>query len=288
MNDNSILSLGDEFNSEVNLGGNEGNNAADEGTNTNGGNTDTSDGGTDGGAGTDGAAAGGNNDDLPFLSVTTDDGDVSFTAEEAGEAVKKGLLYDSISGEYQRLKEHSPIFDTLDFLAVTSGKDIKTYVEGLVKSSEQAVRDEVEKELYGSSEETIETVINARLSAAKQKYEQTLSERKTAAETEKQTKTNNRNSEIADAFLRLKKENPEMGLSEYKDLPASVKKEVEKGGDLEKVLYKHFYSENKKISAQKAAEEKAKQNSTGSANGVKGDGEGKNAAIDALMQGLWK
>nr|DAO88780.1 MAG TPA: hypothetical protein [Caudoviricetes sp.] len=156
---------------------------------------------------------------------------------------------------------HSKLF----YLANAEGKSVDEYLENLLTIRENAYREELESRV--TDQQALNDLMELYRSREKEKYEQTVLGRKKAEEEERQT----RESEIADEFLKLQKEFPE--IADFKSLPNEVKSAAAKGENLLSAYLLHRHREGQAV---KKAEESAKAAaaaSTGSMSSEHGNSE---------------
>lgn len=202
--------------------------------------------------GTEGAVNDAGNGTEGSFEDTSDYIEVSF-----GEEVRS-LNRDEATYYAQRGIELDQVYQELDYIATTQGLTVDEFLKAQRDARETAYRQQLETRV--TDEEAIEDLMNLYRSKEDEKYEQAKLGRKKAEEAERQS----RESRIADDFIKLQKEFPEV--KDFKSLPASVKQAAANGKDLlaEFLLYQHREGQ-----AVKKAEETAKAAAAASGGSVK-------------------
>ncbi len=154
----------------------------------------------------------------------------------------------------QRGVELEGVYQKLDYLATAQGVSVDDYLKNQLDAREQSYRAELETRV--TDKDALEELMGLYRTREKEKYEQAILGRKKAEETARQT----RESKIAEDFLKLQKEFPEV--SDYKSLPNSVKSAAAKGEDLLSAYLLHRHREGQAV---KKAEESAKAAAAASA-----------------------
>lgn len=203
-----------------------------------------------------------NSEPAPFLTVRYNHADKGLTESEAITLAQKGMAYD-------------PLYESLQRAAALKGVDIKTFISSAEREAEEKYRAELE-EKYGEDSEAIDALMEIYRS----KKEKTINEAKSNTENQKREKQEILETRLANEFVELKKEFPE--IEKFEDLPNSVKTEAAEGKDLLFAYLKHKHQENKKIEASKAKQQVVAKSSVGSLQSAEKEG-----AFDALMQGLY-
>jgi hypothetical protein len=201
----------------------------------------------------------------PFITVPFKHEDVPFTREEAVEWIQIG-------------KKSEDLLKTIRRAAALQGKSEKEFVESFEKAQDDAYRAELEAK-FGDDTETIESLMELYNS----KKESTVKAAQSELERQKKEQQDNLESRLADEFIELQKEFPDV--KDFTALPSSVKKAAADGKNLCDAYLRHLHTENKKIEAAKASADAAKKASGGN---LKGTPEGQHSDIStALMQGLY-
>ena len=170
--------------------------------------------------------------------------------------------------------------ESLDYVATLQGKSVKELVEGLVSGVETAYREELTAEL-GAENPLVEELLEARRVKNNKAYESAKAERsakeKAAAEEAQKSAT----TKLAEQFEGLRELFPEYDTVEK--VPDTVIKRALKSGDLEKEMLRYQLTEQRKVEAAKASEEKNKKENIGSvASETAEDG-----VSSAFFKGLW-
>ncbi len=205
-------------------------------------NATATDNGTEGaednaGNGTDGSLE----DTTEYIEIAVTDGVRTLNRDEATHYAQRGV---ELEATYQKL----------DYLATAQGITVDEFLKSQLDARENAYRQELESRV--PNKDDVEKLMGLYRSQEKEKYEQAILGRKKAEETARQT----RESKIADDFLKLQKEFPEV--KDYKSLPKEVKSAVAKGQDLMSAYLLHQHREGQAV---KKAEESAKAAATASA-----------------------
>lgn len=198
----------------------------------------------------------------PFITVPFKHEDVPFTHEEAVEWIQIG-------------KKSEDLLKTIRRAAALQGKSEKEFVESFEKAQDDAYRAELEAK-FGDDTETIESLMELYNS----KKESTVKAAQSELERQKKEQQDNLESRLADEFIELQKEFPDV--KDFSALPSSVKKAAADGKNLCDAYLRHLHTEKKKIDAANASAEAAKKASGGN---LKGTPEGQhNSVIRAMME----
>ncbi len=200
----------------------------------------------------------------PFLNIQFNHEDKSLTREEATAMAQKGYAYDDLFPKLQRA-------------AALQGKDVKAFIDGFEKAQDEAYRAELE-EKFGDDTETI----NSLMELYNSKKEKTVKAAQSELERQKEEHRTTLESRLADEFIELQKEFPEV--KDFASLPQSVKNVAADGRNLYDAYLRYLHTEKKKTDAAKASAEAAKKASAGN---MKPGGEQQNAVMTAFMQGLY-
>ena len=200
----------------------------------------------------------------PFMTVQHNHEDLNLTEAEAIDWIQIGMA-------------SKAMLETAKRAAALKGTDVKSFIESFEKAEDDAYRAELEAK-HGDDIDTINGLMelyqskkNDKVKAAEDEANRQEQERKSVLE-----------SRLADEFIELQKEFPE--IARFEELPQSVKASAAKGGKLlsEYLLFKH--SESKKAEAAKAAAEATQKASAG----TMASAESISSVESALMEGLWK
>ena len=191
------------------------------------------------------------------------------TIEEAQQLAQKGLKFDELS----------PSLEKLRYLAAVNGKNMPDMIDALLESQDKQLYQSILDECDGN-ESLAKRLYEAEKSQRQTKYESRQKEEAAAAQKEKE----NLAKKLADEFMELRTEMPD--IAEFKDIPQSVvDTAVKKGISLMDAYLRYQYTETKKTTAAKAAQENAAKRSVGSqADGIK---ENTDPTIDAMLAGVW-
>lgn len=196
--------------------------------------------------------------------------DRELTREEAITYAQKGLKYDNIA----------PMLDELSYLAAINGKTASELVKEYINQGEAMYRRGLE-EKYGDDTEVIEMMMERYRTENKAKYEKAESQRKIAEEAAEKQARETLEGRLADAFVRLQKEFPE--LQNFAELPKEVKQAAADGKDLVTAYLLHQHREERKTSAAKQAEAAANKASAGKMDPA---GENDDPLMSAFLKGL--
>jgi hypothetical protein len=208
---------------------------------------------------------GGNEAPEFFLPVQFNHEEIKLNQKEAATWAQKGMAYDSLLAPIQRA-------------AALKGMSTKTFVESFEKAQDEAYREELIAKYGEDDMETVESLMEL----YNQKKESTI---KAAEEAEAQKQKEQQTaleSRLADEFIRLQKEFPE--IEKFEALPKAVVNAAAKGQDLLSAYLLYQHQENKKIEAATKSAENARRASGGS---LSTTFEEPSSAMDALMRGLY-
>lgn len=201
----------------------------------------------------------------PFLEIRYNHESKGLTRDEAVTLAQKGLHYE---GAYK----------TLERVATLKGMSVKEFLNGMETAQDEAYRQEL-VDKFGDDEDTIDRLMELYI-INKQKTLDAADESRKREALEAEQSVNTR---IAQEFSDMKNGDfPE--LTEYKALPAEVKKAAAEGMSLSHAYLIYMHKENKKINAAKAAAEVAAKKSTGSMadNTVDSNAEAERRYLNAL------
>ena len=201
----------------------------------------------------------------PFLSIQYNHEDKSLTQEEATVMAQKGYAYDDLYAKLHRA-------------ATLQGKDVKTFIDGFEKAADDAHRAKLEAD-YGGDTKTIDSLMEL----YQLKKESTVKAAESELERQKAEKQTNLETRLADEFIELQKEFPD--IKDFAELPNSVKQAAAEGRHLYDAYLRYLHTEEKKVSAAKASAEAAKKASAGNLDTA--DKENKSVVESALLQGLY-
>lgn len=209
---------------------------------------------------------GGEEEIAPFLEVQYNHEKRNLTREEAITLAQKGIHFQST-------------YDDIERIATLSGKTVKEFLSGFETAQDEAYRQGL-VERFGDDDEIIDSMMELYNINKQKKLDNAKESKRAAAEQEEQTI----NQRLADEFVEMKNGDfPE--LTEFKDLPESVKKAAFGGLSLSHAYLQYMHNENKKIAAAKASQEAAAQKSTGSMASEKAETE--TEAERRFLSALW-
>ena len=201
----------------------------------------------------------------PFLEIKYNHEKKGLTREEAAALAQKGMRYE---GAYKALQRN----------AALEGKTVDEYLKSLEEARDKAYRESL-SERFGEDEETINQMMEL-YSINKQK---TLDKAEKAAIDAAKLEEQNLNARIADEFVAMKADFPE--LTEFSALPAAVKQAAAEGMPLPYAYLQFKHREAKKAEAAKLAEQEAAKKTTGSVKA--NDTEGKTDEERRYLNALW-
>lgn len=181
-------------------------------------------------------------EDEPFISVRYNHKNKNFNKEEAINYIQKGMHTESL-----RTK--------LEYIAALRGVDVNKLVDDIVSAPEKAYRKRLE-DLYGKDSSDIEIGMEIYREKQSENYKKIVAERENGIEKEKEKVEKSVYSRLADEYINLKKEIP--NVPDYTELPDSVIIEAAEGKrDLSSAYLHYMYKEKMKIDAAKKIEEAA-------------------------------
>lgn len=199
----------------------------------------------------------------PFITVAYNHKQRGFSHDQAAELVQKGLQYDQLLGPIKRA-------------AALKGQKIKEFIAGFERQMEEDHRKELCSR-YGEDSDTIEELMEL----YRQKNNKVVEDAEAAEELEKSKQRESLEARLADEFIELGKEFPEV--ESFDALPRSVKAAAANGMDLLSAFLRYRHSEEKKRSAAEAKAAEAAAAASGSLSSEDGD----RGEFDALMRGLY-
>ena len=200
----------------------------------------------------------------PFMTVQHNHEDLNLTEAEATDWIQIGMA-------------SKAMLETARRAAALKGMDVKSFIESFEKAEDDAYRAELEAK-HGDDIDTI----NGLMELYQSKKNDKVKAAELEAKRQEQERKDNLESRLADEFIELQKEFPEV--EQFSDLPKSVKSAAAKGQNLLSEYLRFKHSEAKKAKAAEATAEAAKHASTGNMSTV----EGHQSAMDALMSGLYR
>lgn len=204
----------------------------------------------------------------PFISVQYNHKNRDFTKEEAVKLIQKGIHTESLRGK-------------LEYLAKKQGTDINSLVDQIVSAPEKAYRSHLE-ELYGKGHENVELGMKIYREKQTDEYKKMMSEYE--SDIEKQEQVKSINSRLADEYLELKNQFPDV--PEYSELPDSVIREAVQGKrDLYSAYLCYLHKEKKKIDAAEKTRNASNAASSGKMSNTEVDLS--SSAERNFLSGLW-
>lgn len=206
---------------------------------------------------------------LPVLSIKFNKKNFDLKYEEAVSFAQKGMKYDQISGDLQKLKDH----------AARSGKSFSEFVAGLEEAEINVIRQQC-KETAGGNEEYEQLLFDKALKDRDLK----LQEYNDARAAKEKSEQESLEQKIADGVIAISKLNPE--IKDVSEIPESVFRMAEEEGiSIREAYLLTEFNNRKAVEAAKKAEAAAKASSSGS---LKDDaGQGESSVISAFRRGAW-
>ena len=171
-------------------------------------------------------------------------------------------------------------FDSLDYIASLQGKSVKELVQGMVDGVDSARREELIEEL-GADNPLVDELMEVYKAKNNKAYETAKAERAAREKQAEEEAEKSVTTKLAEQFEDVRKTFPEYDTLEK--VPDAVLKKAIKSGNLELELFRYRLSEDKKIEAEKASQQKNKNETTGSVHSA----EGEDGFSSAFMKGLW-
>ena len=208
----------------------------------------------------------------PFMTVRYNHEERDLTADEAKQYAQIGIKYENTKA----------IYDKLDYAAALKGVTVDELVNELMTVPENEERQKL-KDMYGDDEESVEIGMRIFREKRQADYQKVVDTR--AAEAQKaseQTKENTR-SRLADEYIALKAEIPEV--PEYEKLPDSVIRDAASGKrDLLSAYLLWQRREEKQIAAAKETQQVASAASAGQMNTSE---DSDSSLSDIFSDGVW-
>ncbi len=192
------------------------------------------------------------------------------TPEEAGIYAQKGMKYDALEPDLAKLKQ----------LAALSGRSLSQVIDGIYRANQELEKQDCMR-LAGGNPQAAAELLEARNLKGGRAYEALLEAERKASETERAAT----GSRLADEFIQLQRECPEIGSLD--DLPDSV---LEAAARKETPLMLEYllYRRREENSLRRAKEDgaAARTAAAGSLRDLSGDSQ--SPAFSAMLDGLWK
>ena len=202
------------------------------------------------------------------LPVKFNKKNVDLKYDEAVAFAQKGMKYDQISGDLQKLKDH----------AARNGKSLSEFVAGLEEADIAVIRQQC-KETAGGNEEYEQLLFDKALKDRDLK----LQEYNDTVAAKEKTEQESLEQRIADGVIAISKLNPE--IKEVSQIPESVfRMAQEEGISIREAYLLTEFNNRKAVEEAQRAEAAAKQSSSGS---LKDDAaEGEDSVVSAFLEGL--
>ncbi len=207
--------------------------------------------------------------ELPGLEVKYNKKMFNLSHADAVSFAQKGMKYDAISADYQRLKDH----------AARNGKSISEFVAGLEEAEINVIRQQC-KETAQGNEEYEQLLFDKALKDRDiklQEYNENVASKEKAEQ-------ENFEKSIANGFIAINKLNPE--IKDVSQIPESVLKTAQEEGISVREAYL-LYEFNNIKAADKAAKEQAAAKLKSSGSLKDNGGEELNSTDKEFLKGLW-
>lgn len=192
--------------------------------------------------------------------------DKALTLDEAKKYAQKGLKLDSMA----------EMLNDLSYYAALRETNPHDAIKDLIANLEENHKNEV-IEKYGDDDEIVEMMMERYRTNNKQKFD-AFKKAEEAKETAAKTTLEAR---IADEFIELKKEFPD--IADVKSVPSEVLKDAYNGKNLTDSYLRYLHRENKKVAI---AKQTAQSNAEASAGKMAGEAEKTDSFMDAFLRGL--
>lgn len=170
--------------------------------------------------------------------------------------------------------------DSLDYVATLRGKSVKELVDELRSGVDSSYREELIAQ-FGEDNPIVDEMMELRQAKNDKAYDKAKSDRAAKEQQAEEEAQKSVTARLAEQFESIREIFPEYDTAEK--VPEAVIKRAIKSGDLEKELLRFKLTEQKKIEAAKASQEKNKKENIGS---VASDKAEDNVA-SAFMRGIW-
>lgn len=217
----------------------------------------------------------------PFLTVRFNHEPRELTRQQAVEFSQKGMLYDRMQSDLQKVR---PVYRKLDYLASQQGTTPEALVEKMILQQEDDYKREL-TEQFGEklNDETLEDLMQLFRQKQKAKYERVEADRKKAEKEGERQERELDDRRIAGEFTELQREFPEF--ETFQSLPESVKKQAFAGENLLVAMLKHEHAQQRKRQ-QVAADRKSAANASGGSQSTRGENE--SSVERSFVRGLWR
>lgn len=194
-----------------------------------------------------------------FLKIRYNHEDMTLSREDTKKYAQLGKLYSESGLDIGTVK---PIFSKLDYIAALKGTTPEALIDSIIENDEAQYRQGL-IEKFGEYSEEFDILMQSYREGQKEKYNKILQDRAVAEQNSNQAKIESNNSRLANEFIVLQKEFPE--LTDIASVPKEVmERAVKENKDLMSCFLLHKYSEEKKINAANKTAEEAQKASTGS------------------------
>ncbi len=197
--------------------------------------------------------------------------DLDIPKEEAKRLAQMGKHYE---------ENAKSLLDSLDYVATIQGKSVKELIDGLVNGVESARKEELIAEL-GADNPLVEELLENFRQKNNKAYEAVKAERATKERQEAEEVEKSISTKLAEQFEGVRALFPEYDTIEK--IPDVVIKGAIKNGDLEKEMLRYQLTEQRKVEAEKASQEKNKKENIGSVN----TSENEDGIASAFIKGIW-
>lgn len=205
----------------------------------------------------------------PALEVKFNKKKISLSREEAVTLAQKGMKYDQIYGDLQKLRDH----------AARNGKSLSEFVKGLEEAEIDVIRQQC-RETADGNEEYEQLLFDKALKERDIKLQE-YNDGVAAKEKQEQETLENK---IADGIIAINKLNPE--IKEVSQLPEGVLQRAEEEGiSIREAYLLQEFNNRKAVEAAENAEKSAKEKSSGSLKDTAG--EEMNSTDKEFLRGLW-
>lgn len=174
---------------------------------------------------------------VPFV-VNFNHEERELTHDEAVSFAQKGMKFDKIAG----------MLDDLSYLASIKGQKSHDLIKELIKAEEDAYRETV-MDRHGDDNEVVEMLMEKYRTENRSKFEKARTDLKEAEEAEAKKAVETLEGRLADEFVELKKEFPE--IESVADLPKEVLKFAKSGKNLTDAYLRYMHQEKKKVTEAK-------------------------------------
>lgn len=194
-----------------------------------------------------------------FMSINYNHESKDLTKEEAVKLAQIGMKIKNSGREFDTLNS---LYNKLDYIAAQRDCSVEEFVDSILSYDDEEHRNAL-LEKFGGDGPEINDLMQIYRQKQQEKYNSILNDRKSAKENEEKNRQISLETRLADEFVELKKEFPEV--NNFLDLPKEVKVQAANGKDLLSSYLRYLHTQKKKIDAADLAEKSASRASTGSA-----------------------